>query len=536
MSDNTCIKTILILAANPKTTSRLRLDEEIREIDNGLRVAKKREQFRLVQKWAVRQRDFYRAILECQPQIVHFCGHGTGNDGIVLEDENGQQAPLETEALSRLFKLFAVKGVECVVLNTCYSEKQAEAISQYIKYVIGMNKAIGDKAAIDFALAFYDALGAGEDVQFAYDLGCSQLVGLKEDNTPVLKVTQTVQNNWNDLENILDQKQLGEVEYLFFDDTFYSDCYKQVEKSGALIRLKAPSKWGKTYLMTQIIQHGIHKGYNGVRIDFQEPEKVLFNDLKRFLRWFCGSIAEELGLPDKLDEHWREQLAANRNCTNYLERYLLQAVQTPLILGLDNFDLIFGYESIARDFLPLVRSWHENARTKKNTWGKLRLVIAYSKENYIPIDRNKSPLNAGKAIRIPELSQQQLLRLVQHYRLNLSVDEVYKMMSMMGGHPYLINIALDQLANYELTLEELLINAATDAGIYGDYLSEYLSNLKENPQTAEAMKQVVTSKIPVRIETEIASKLRDMGLIKFKGNNVIPLFHLYRIYFSEHLR
>ncbi len=190
MINDTSIKTILILAANPKTTSRLRLDEEVREIDNGLKTAKKREQFRLVQKWAVRQRDFYRAILEYQPQIVHFCGHGAGDDGIVLEDEMGQQTLMETEALSRLFKLFAVKGVECVVLNACYSEVQAQAISQYIKYVVGMNKAIGDKAAINFAVAFYDALGAGEDYKFAYDLGCSQLVGLKEDSTPVLKVTQ----------------------------------------------------------------------------------------------------------------------------------------------------------------------------------------------------------------------------------------------------------------------------------------------------------------------------------------------------------
>ncbi len=89
-----------------------------------------------------------------------------------------------------MFKLFAVKGVECVVLNACYSEVQTLAISQYIKYVVGMNTAIGDKAAINFAVAFYDALGAGEDVQFAYDLGCSQLVGLNEDSTPVLKITE----------------------------------------------------------------------------------------------------------------------------------------------------------------------------------------------------------------------------------------------------------------------------------------------------------------------------------------------------------
>ena len=142
-----------------------------------------------MQKWAVRSRDFYRAILEHRPQIVHFCGHGAGVDGIVLEDDTGQPTLVDKDALSKLFKLFAVKGVECVVLNACYSEVQAEAISQYIKYVVGMNQAIRDKAAIAFAVAFYDALGAGDTVEFAFNLGCSQLVGLKEEQTPVLKTT-----------------------------------------------------------------------------------------------------------------------------------------------------------------------------------------------------------------------------------------------------------------------------------------------------------------------------------------------------------
>ncbi|MHC5771200.1 MAG: CHAT domain-containing protein [Nostoc sp.] len=187
MNNTTGVKTILILAANPTNTSRLRLDAEVREIEEGLQRADKGGQFKLVQKWAVRSRDFYRAILEHRPQIVHFSGHGTGIDGIVLEDETGQATLVGKEELSKLFKLFAVKGVECVVLNACYSEVQAEAISQYIKYVIGMTQAIGDKAAISFAVAFYDALGAGETVEFAFDLGCSQLIRLKEEDTPVLK-------------------------------------------------------------------------------------------------------------------------------------------------------------------------------------------------------------------------------------------------------------------------------------------------------------------------------------------------------------
>ncbi|ARV57430.1 ATPase [Nostocales cyanobacterium HT-58-2] len=187
MSDKAPVKTILLLAANPSNTYRLRLDEEVREIDEGLRRANKREQFQLEQKWAVRSRDFYRAILDTQPQIVHFCGHGAGEDGIVLEDETGQIAYVQADALSSMFKLFAKKGVECVLLNACYSEVQAQAISQHIEYVIGMNRQIGDKAAINFAVAFYDALAAGEGMEFAYELGCSQLIGLKEHQTPVLK-------------------------------------------------------------------------------------------------------------------------------------------------------------------------------------------------------------------------------------------------------------------------------------------------------------------------------------------------------------
>ncbi len=142
-------------------------------------------------KLAVRQRDFYRAILDTQPQIVHFCGHGAGEDGIILEDETGTTAFVQADTLASLFKLFAKKGVECVVLNACYSEVQADAIHQHINHVIGMNRAIGDKAAINFAVAFYDALAAGEDVEFAFELGCCQLVGLKENQTPVLKIKDT---------------------------------------------------------------------------------------------------------------------------------------------------------------------------------------------------------------------------------------------------------------------------------------------------------------------------------------------------------
>jgi CHAT domain-containing protein len=185
------VKTILILASNPKTTAPLRLDEEVREIDALLQRARKRELFDLKQRWAVRVQDVYQSLLDFNPSIVHFSGHGSGDDGLVLEDENGQVRLVETVALAGLFEVFANR-IECVVLNACYSEVQASAIAQHIPYVIGMSKEIGDVAAIKFATGFYSALGAGESVEFAYKLGCSviQLDGIPEHLTPMLKKKQ----------------------------------------------------------------------------------------------------------------------------------------------------------------------------------------------------------------------------------------------------------------------------------------------------------------------------------------------------------
>jgi CHAT domain len=151
------IRTILILASSPTNTARLRLDKEAREIDEGLRRAQKREQFTLQQKWAVRPDDLRRALLDFNPQIVHFCGHGAEDEGLVLENDNGQAQCVPTFALANLFELFVTQGVECVVMNACYSQVQAKAISQHINYVVGMSNLIGDNAAVKFAVGFYDA-------------------------------------------------------------------------------------------------------------------------------------------------------------------------------------------------------------------------------------------------------------------------------------------------------------------------------------------------------------------------------------------
>lgn len=185
---------ILILAANPINTSPLRLDQEMREIDEGLRRSRNSSQFVLEKRLAVRTEDLRRSLLDEEPQFVHFSGHGAGSDGIVVEDIVGASQLVKAEALANLFKLFSGQ-IECVILNACYSEIQAQAISRHIKYVIGMKQAIGDQAAIQFSTGFYDAIGAGRSIEDAFEFGKNaiELNNLPDDLIPVIKKNENFQ-------------------------------------------------------------------------------------------------------------------------------------------------------------------------------------------------------------------------------------------------------------------------------------------------------------------------------------------------------
>ncbi len=171
-------KTILLLSANPWESARLRLDREFREIEQALRLARHRDYFHLEKRQAARISDLRRAMLAIRPHFVHFGGHGNdqpGREGLEFESEDGRDVQfVGGEVLAGLFKLFA-DHLECVLLNACYSAPQAEAIARHIPFVIGMEAQIEDHLATEFAVVFYEALGAGESRSFAYQLACNAL-------------------------------------------------------------------------------------------------------------------------------------------------------------------------------------------------------------------------------------------------------------------------------------------------------------------------------------------------------------------------
>ena len=549
------MKKILILTANPTNTKPLRVSEEVREIKSAWERSLNREQFEISIGEAVRPQEFRRTLLDHKPDIVHFSGHGGGEQGLALMADNGEAILVKVAPLAKLFKaLQEIFFIDCVFLNACYSDVQAEGIYPYVNYVVGMNQKIGDEAAKQFAIGFYDTLFAGQSIKSAFDLGCNaiEMENIPEHLTPVLRtkdattkkaIIQGVPESKSEpiqpkdinipFENLDGQVPLNSPFYVE-RPPIEANCYTAIVKPGALIRIKAPRQMGKTSLMSRILHQGEKQGYQTGFINLWSRE--LFKNLDSFLESFCANVSLELGIEEKIDQYWKPQrYSSQTNCTNYFQSYLLKELKQPVILGLDEVDRIFQYSEIADEFFTMLRSWHEKGKNNE-TWQKLRLVISHSQEVYISLDVNKSPFNVGLPIDLNKFSLAQVQDLVKRHGLQWSDTEINQLMGMIDGHPYLVRTALYHIATNDLTLKQFLEIAPTEEGLYEDHLYRHLLILEENKQLKSAMLKLVNSDDAVTLEPTYAFKLKSMGLAESKGNKVIPLCNLYRIYFSDRLQ
>ncbi|MBD2385948.1 AAA-like domain-containing protein [Cylindrospermum sp. FACHB-282] len=310
-------------------------------------------------------------------------------------------------------------------------------------------------------------------------------------------------------------------------------CYETILKPGSLIRIKAPKLMGKTSLMTRILAHAANQNYQTVYLDLSSVDRAILTNLDKFLRWLCLMVGRQLRLKNQLNDYWdTEILGSNDNCTVYFEEYLLAEIDCPVILGLDQVDRVFAYTEVIEDFLGMLRSWHEKGKISQR-WKQLRLVMAHSTEVYIPLDMNQSPFNAGVPVELLEFDVKQIQDLAHLHDLNWNHSQVEELTRMVGGHPYLVRLAMYYVSSLKVTLEQLLQEAPTEAGIYSNHLRRHLETLQKSPELALALKQVVTSSEPIELDSMQIYKLHSMGLVQRQNNYVTPRYNLYREYFRR---
>lgn len=300
----------------------------------------------------------------------------------------------------------------------------------------------------------------------------------------------------------------------------------------SLIRITAPRKMGKTSLLKRIVAHCQFKNYHTVYLNFSQIEDNRLQNESDFIYLFYNSMIQEL-LDLSPSQDWDQKLSAMTNCTKNFQG-LLKKLKNTFVLVIDEVDHLLEYPHIYKNFFPLLRNWYERGNDSP-TWDKLKMILAYSTEDYGRLDINQSPFNLGFPIKLKEFTPLQVQQLASRHRLNS--EEILPLINLVGGHPFLIRLAFYHLFYQNMTLDELISNAVTDSGIYRQHLMQLLRNLKANSALENAFKSVLNSPISLNSLSMTIPfyQLESMGLITLDKQQAMVRCELYQEYFKNRL-
>ncbi len=307
---------------------------------------------------------------------------------------------------------------------------------------------------------------------------------------------------------------------------------------GALIRIRAPRQFGKTSLVVRGFAQAEESGFRTAIVSLQLADSGVFESLTVFLQWLCVMVSRSLGLPNRLEEFWNPMFGSSYSCNDYFESYLLPAAESPLLLILDEVNLVFNYPKIATDFFGMLRAWYERSRHStegSELWQKLRLVIIYSTDVFLPLTVHQSPFNVGLLISLSAFTPAQVQELAVRYGLTPPERYAERAIALLGGHPYLTQLAFFHLSQETLTLEDFVETVTTPDNIFESHLRQQFAYLEQHSDLKDAWKSVILSKTGVELHPTQAFKLQGLGLIKFENHLSVPSCLLYQTYFSRFL-
>jgi hypothetical protein len=270
--------------------------------------------------------------------------------------------------------------------------------------------------------------------------------------------------------------------------------------------------------MNRLVAYARGQNFQTVILSFRSlVDETVSIELEEFLKLFCIAVSNKFGMQSQLEDYWQQPGTYIDKTKTYFQNYLLSKVTTPLVLALNDVDLVFEQRKIANSFCTMLRNWHDLAKEgddKSRIWEKLRLIIVHSTEVYTVIDINNSPLRGtGLVVDLPELTLKEVQRFVQYHQLNWEPTQVEYLMAMVGGHPYLLKRAIEYFKMHNITLQRFLKIAHTPEGPFSEHLLELLEILRNNSELKTAFRDVVVARKPLPLEPIIARRLKRLGLV-----------------------
>jgi len=285
-----------------------------------------------------------------------------------------------------------------------------------------------------------------------------------------------------------------------------------ISRRDSIVLVKGGRQMGKTSLLARGLQHAREHGCKVVLTDFQTFSSSQLATDEALYKGLANALAFQLGLKPKIAEVWSEFLGANTNLEMFIQSEILEHVEGPIVWALDEVDRLFAVP-FATDFFGMVRSWHNRrALEPQSPWSKLTLAIAYATEAHLFItDLNQSPFNVGTRITLADFSAIQVRELNDRYGRPLTDLQLDQLRGLVGGQPYLVRRALDELVRGKLAFDEFARVADGDEGVLGDHLRRILVAVSSSEPLLEDVRRMLTGQS--LLQSEHFYRLRSAGIV-----------------------
>ncbi|HKQ77280.1 MAG TPA: AAA-like domain-containing protein [Blastocatellia bacterium] len=315
-----------------------------------------------------------------------------------------------------------------------------------------------------------------------------------------------------------------------------AEFHGAVARRDSIVLVKGPRQVGKTSLLARGLQQAREAGAAVVLTDLQHLSATALADAERLTRTLAEMIADQLELPTAPHQTWSDYLPPSTNFERYLRREVMTRTPGALVWGVDEADRLFSYP-YASEVFGLFRSWHNlRALEPAGPWPRLTLAFAYATEAHLFItDLNQSPFNVGTRLVLEDFTLDEVAELNERFGAPLSdAAEIERFYAMVGGHPYLAQCGLYELATRGLSIAALEAHADHNEGVFGDHLRHLLVSLERDAALRAALRDFL------RGQTELTLphfyRLRSAGvLVGAAPSQARPRCELYARYLSRHL-
>lgn len=311
-------------------------------------------------------------------------------------------------------------------------------------------------------------------------------------------------------------------------------CKEIIQRPYSLLRIMAPRQYGKTWLLSRLIQFANREGYESIVIDFQLYRESDLNNLERLLKLICAESSRQLGLAEKINNYFaNDNQTVLTKCRDYFERYILaEKFNRPIVFAIDKADKLFKYPSeVTDDFFGMIRSWHEQASMRNNRWENFKIILTYSTDD-IPIkDSLRSPFNIGEVVLLSEFTNSQIFKLSIDRGLDLNPNDIAKLRDFSGGHPYLIQKALFEIGERKCSVEDFIEIAHDDNGPFGEHLRRLFYKLNQEKSRISTLIDILHKKRSDN-DSDIMY-LQAVGLVKYDKPDYKITSSLYKEFFTK---